>query len=104
MSAARRRRGKSANRNKGRRRGKKKEQVGFWGDVDKLPEAKQDVVITSEPAAVVHSLGVPPLPGHEVISTHYFSAIYDKAVTLSGALAAAAGLIEPEALAEELRD
>ena len=49
MSAARRRRGKGGSR--GRRRGKKKEQVGFWGEVDKLPPAKQDVRITSEAAA-----------------------------------------------------
>jgi hypothetical protein len=33
---------------------------------------------------------------------HYFTAIYDRAVSLSGALAAAAGLIEPQELAEEL--
>ncbi|AXV06118.1 hypothetical protein DVS28_a1419 [Euzebya pacifica] len=102
MSAARRRRGKGGSR--GRRRGKKKEQVGFWGEVDKLPPAKQDVRITSEAAAVVHSLGVPPLPGHEVIATHYFSAVYERAVQLSGALAAAGGLIQPEELLEEFTD
>ncbi len=100
MSAARRRRGKGGNR--GRRRGKKKEQVGFWGEVDRLPDAQQDVRISAEPAAVVHSLGVPPLPGHEVIATHYFTAVYDRAVTISGALAAAAGLIEPDELVQEL--
>lgn len=102
MAAARRRRGKGGSR--GRRRGKKKEQVGFWGDASRLPPAAQDVRITAEPAAVVHSLGVPPLPGHEVIATHYFTAVYDKSVTLAGALAAAAGLIEPDELAEELGD
>ncbi len=63
-----------------------------------------DVRITPEPAVVPHSLGPPPLPGHETIAEHYFTAIYDRAVMLSGALAAAAGLIEPEELVEELGD
>ncbi|CAN5356502.1 hypothetical protein BH23ACT9_BH23ACT9_25690 [soil metagenome] len=83
-----------------RRSGKKKPQVGFWGDPSKLPPAVSDVRITPEPAVVPHSLGPPPLPGHETIAEHYFTAIYDKAVTLSGALAAAAGLIEPEELGD----
>ena len=108
--AARRRRGKGGPRNKGqqpqqgsRRRGsKKKVQVGFWGDTRKLPEARSDVRISTEAAVVPHSLGPPPLPGHETIAMHYFTAIYDRAVTLSGALAAAAGLIEPDDLIEEL--
>lgn len=88
-----------------RRRGnKKKPQVGFWGDPGKLPPAVPDVRITPEPAVVPHSLGPPPLPGHETIAEHYFTAIYDRAVNVSGALAAAAGLIQPEELAEELGD
>lgn len=109
MSAARRRRkgsGGGRNTNPGGRRSpnKKKPQVGFWGDAAKLPAPKQDVRITTEPAVVPHSLGPPPLPGHETIAEHYFTAIYDKAVTLSGALAAAAGLIDPGDLVEELGD
>jgi hypothetical protein len=87
-----------------RRGGRKKPQVGFWGEVSTLPPAVSDVRITPEPAVVVHSLGPPPLPGHETIAEHYFTAIYDKSVTLSGALAAAAGLIEPEELVDELGD
>ena len=106
MSAARRRRGKGPRskqqQQSGRRRSGKKVQVGFWGDSGKLPEAKSDVRISTEPAVVPHSLGPPPLPGHETIAMHYFTAIYDRAVTLSGALAAAAGLIEPDELVEEL--
>jgi hypothetical protein len=112
MTAARRRRSKggAAGRAKppqpaGRRRsGKKKVQVGFWGDVHTLPDARSDVRISAEPAIVPHSLGPPPLPGHETIAMHYFTAIYDRAVMLSGALAAAAGLIQPEDLVEELGD
>lgn len=106
MSAARRRRkGGQTNQSQSRRNTpKKKPPVGYWGDSAKLPKPKADVRISAEPAVVPHSLGPPPLPGHETIAMHYFTAIYDKAVTLSGALAAAAGLIEPDDLVEELGD
>jgi predicted TIM-barrel enzyme len=51
---------------------------------------------------VPRSLGQPPLPGHQAIAEHYLEAVYDRAVTTAGALAAAGGLIDPDALAEEL--
>jgi predicted TIM-barrel enzyme len=51
---------------------------------------------------VPRSLGPPPLPGHENAAEHYFAAVYDRAVTTAGALAAAGGLIDPDALADEL--
>jgi hypothetical protein len=76
--------------------------VGFWGDADKLPPERLEVRMTAEPAAVPRSLGPPPLPGHEAIAEHYLQAVYDRAVTTAGALAAAGGMIDPEALAEEL--
>ena len=47
------------------------------------------------------SLGPPPLPGHESIAEHYFGVVYDRAVATAGALAAAGGLIDPDALVEE---
>ena len=75
--------------------------AGFWGDVAKLPEARPDIRITDDPAAVPRSLGPPPLPGHEAIAEHYFAAVYERAVMLAGALAAAGGLIEPEALLDD---
>ena len=99
MSAARRRR--RGNRKERSRKPKKKPQIGFWGDASRLPEPRSDVRINPEPAVLPHSLGPPPLPGHETIAEHYFTAIYDKAVNVAGALAAAAGLIEPEDLTPE---
>lgn len=74
--------------------------VEFWGDPSKLPSPRQDVRITADAAAVARSLGPPPLPGHEAIAGHYFAAVYDRAVTLAGALAAAGGMITPEELLE----
>ncbi len=99
--------GGGGNRNKGgkRRRGgsnRRREGAGFWGDVEKLPPAQPDIRITATPDALPRSLGAPPLTGHEKIATHYFTAIYERAVTTAGALAAAGGLIEPDDLVEEL--
>jgi hypothetical protein len=76
--------------------------VSFWGDPAKLPSSQGDVRMTADPAAVPRSLGPPPLPGHENAAEHYFAAVYDRAVTTAGALAAAGGLIDPETLADEL--
>jgi hypothetical protein len=75
--------------------------AGFWGASSKVPSTQPEVRITEDPAAVVRSLGPPPLPGHETIAEHYFAAVYDRAVSLAGALAAAGGLLQPEELAEE---
>lgn len=85
-------------------RGPKNHEVGFWGDASKLPAPTQDVRITDDPAAVARSLGAPPLPGHERIAEHYFTVVYERAVQTAGALAAAGGLIDPEALNEEFGD
>ena len=76
--------------------------ASFWGDPTALPTPHADVRMTGDPAAVPRSLGPPPLPGHETAAEHYFAAVYDRAVTTAGALAAAGGLIDPEALANEL--
>ena len=98
---------------KGRRRGQPQqdharstgaEVVAFWGDTEALPAVRTDIRITDDPAAVPRSLGRPPLPGHEQIAEHYFTAVYDRAVATAGALAAAGGLIDAETLAEEYGD
>lgn len=83
----------------GRRRGKGGAKgPEFWGDPAKLPSAEGSVRIAADPSAVVRSLGRPPLQGHETIAGHYFEAVYERAVTLASALAAAGDLIEPEEL------
>lgn len=101
--------GKGRNKNKrsrnargGTTKGQSPSGAGFWGDAAKLPAPTRDVRITEEPAAVARSLGAPPLPGHENIAEHYFTVVYERAVQTAGALAAAGGLIDPDALAEEL--
>lgn len=95
---------------KGNRRNRKRRSkpsyggTGFWGDPAKLPDIPTDIRMTDDPAAVPRSLGTPPLPGHEQIAVHYFTAVYDRSVNTAGALAAAGGLIDPNALVDEDED
>lgn len=71
----------------------------FWGDPAALPSvADVRVNITTNPVAVVKSLGRPPLSGQQNASEHYFTAVYERAVNLGAALAAAGDLIEAEDL------
>lgn len=96
------RRGRSSGARKGRQRDSQPEPTdAFWGEQTTLPPAETDVRINDDPAAVPRSLGPPPLPGHEAIAEHYFAAVYDRAVATAGALAAAGGLIDPDALADD---
>lgn len=73
----------------------------FWGDVDKLPVV-DSVTLTTDPSAVVRSLGRPPLAGHEAVSEHYFRAVYEQAVVLAGVLATAGDLLDVDELTDEL--
>lgn len=93
---------KAANqRNRNRRPNKSSAGVTFWGDPANLPAPSADVRMTDAPSAVPRSLGPAPLPGHEAIAEHYFSAVYDRAVATAGALAAAGGLIDPLTLVDD---
>jgi hypothetical protein len=90
---------KSRRRRKSSRKKKKVDPQIFWGDPSKLAEHTPGrALITSNPSAVVSSLGRPPLSGQQHAAEHYFIAVYDRAVNLAGALAAAGKLIEPEEL------
>jgi hypothetical protein len=98
--------GKSqSNRRSNRRRKSKKatsSPAEFWGSADTLPSEQLNVRIATDPSAVVRSLGRPPLSGHHNIAEHYFAAVYERAVGLAAALAAAGDLIEPDELMHEL--
>ena len=95
-----RRRNRSSQRG-GQRPKQPKDGRQFWGDASRLPSARTDVRISNDPDAVPRSLGPPPLPGHEQIAAHYFGVVYDRAVMTASALAAAGGLIDPDALTGE---
>ncbi len=81
---------------KRRRKNSAKASREFWGDSSKLPAESERVRITTSPAAVVQSLGPPPLAGQEQQAEHYFNAVYERAVMMAGALAAASGLVQED--------
>jgi hypothetical protein len=85
-----------------RRKSSRKKKVDpriFWGDPEKMAEhTPTPALITANPSAVINSLGRPPLSGQQHAAEHYFVAVYDRAVALAGALAAAGQLIDPEEL------
>ncbi len=95
-------RGRS-NRTRGSRRGRDRG-LAFWGDPDRLPDPITDVKVADEPAAVVHSLGPPPLHGRDAIAEHYFTLVYDRITMMAGAVAGAAGMIEVDDLFEQLEE
>jgi hypothetical protein len=66
----------------------------FWGTAVVEEEPVAPIRPIDEPAAMVMSLGRPPLRGYETAAESYFQAVYDKAVALAVALAAANGLLE----------
>jgi hypothetical protein len=95
--------GKSGKNGKGRNNGGSNGASGgaktpsvrdFWGTHLPVPEPVASVRPADNPAAVVKSLGPPPLTGHEVIAEHYFAAVYEKAAKSASALAAASGLLD----------
>jgi hypothetical protein len=90
--------GQKRQKRRRRNKGSAAKAVAFWGDAEKLPAPKETVRITQDPAAVIRSLGRPPLHGSEQIAEHYFDAVYERAVTLASALAAAAELVDPDEL------
>lgn len=66
----------------------------FWGTTAVEEEPVDAIRPIDDPAAMVMSLGRPPLRGYETAAESYFHAVYEKAVALAVALAAANGLLE----------
>ena len=65
----------------------------FWGKASAIGTTPL-VVPAEDPAAVVASLGPPPLGIHSNSATHYLEAMYQKAAGVAVALAASADLLE----------
>ncbi len=66
----------------------------FWEGAEPLPDSPSAIALTEDPAAVVRSLGPPPLSGREQVAEHYFEAVYQRAVAIASALAAAGHLLD----------
>ena len=66
--------------------------VDLWRPVPQLPPPTP-IAPATEPAALVGSLGHPPLAEQSVVAEHYLAAVVERAATLANALAAAGGLL-----------
>lgn len=69
----------------------------FWGRTDAAPPPVK-IRPTGDPAAMVRSLGGPPLPLDSALVERHLTAVYEEAVRAATALAAANGLLEDEDL------
>lgn len=73
-----------------RRRSARAKAVELWAPVPPLPEPTP-IAPAVDPAALVRSLGDPPMPGQGAVAEHYLAAVVERAAGLATALAAAAG-------------
>ncbi len=84
----------SRNGNKRRAKSQKITARTYWGGhINELP-APPVIHPSADPSAIVRSLGTPPLPGQAHKTDEVFAAVYDRAVLLATALAAAGELLE----------
>ena len=63
------------------------------GDAPEAPAPAQ-VRLTGDPAALLRSLGEPPLGRNPAAALHHLSIVYEEAVRTAAALAAANGLLD----------
>jgi len=98
MSPARRK--PSQNRRGGQKSRGKNPANDLWRPVPQLP-SPEPIRPTSDPGAVLRSLGDPPLQGQGAVAEHYIAAVAERAASMAGALAATAGLLAEPDLDEE---
>ena len=78
-----------------RKKGRKKpklDPVKYWGDASALPVRNDYALESSDPTAVIRSLGKAPIPGKNSAPELYFEVLYNRAAGLAQALAFAGGL------------
>ena len=75
-----------------RRRSQRNRTADLWRPVPQLPDP-EPIEPATDPAALLRSLGEPPLQGQGVIAEHYLAAVVEQAAGLATALAAASGLL-----------
>ena len=64
----------------------------LWRQVPALDDA-QPIIPAKDPAAVLRSLGTPPLQGHGALVDYYLAEVVQRAASVAAALAATAGLL-----------
>ena len=66
--------------------------VDLWRPVPQLPPP-EPIQPASDPAALLRSLGDPPLQGQGAVAEHYLATVVERAAGLATALAASADLL-----------
>ena len=88
-------------RRRGRRRSHGPRPADLWRPTPAL-DKPEPIIPAKDPAAVLRSLGTPPLQGHGALVDYYLATVVERAAGVAAALAATAGLLgEPDADGEE---
>jgi hypothetical protein len=66
--------------------------LDLWRPVPQL-DLPEPIVPATDPAALVRSLGHPPLAEQSVVAEHYLAAVVERAAGLANALAATGNLL-----------
>ena len=83
-------------RRRGRRRPHGARNADLWRPSQPLDDP-EPIIPAKDPAAVVRSLGTPPLQGHGALVDYYLATVVERAAGVAAALAATAGLLgDPE--------
>jgi hypothetical protein len=64
----------------------------LWRQTPQLDEARP-IIPAKDPAAVLRSLGTPPLQGHGALVDYYLATVVERAAGVATALAATAGVL-----------
>ena len=79
-------------RRRGRRRTHGSRPADLWRQPQPLDDP-QPIIPAKDPAAVVRSLGTPPLQGHGALVDYYLATVVERAAGVAAALAATAELL-----------
>ena len=84
--------GQGQRRRRGRRRGHGPRPADLWRQTSPLDDP-EPIIPAKDPAAVVRSLGTPPLQGHGALVDYYMATVVERAAGVAAALAATASLL-----------
>jgi len=79
-------------RRRGRRRSHGPRPADLWRPTPAL-DKPEPIIPAKDPAAVLRSLGTPPLQGHGALVDYYLATVVERAAGVAAALAATADLL-----------
>ncbi|MBV8980696.1 MAG: hypothetical protein JO086_07325 [Acidimicrobiia bacterium] len=79
-------------RRRGRRRSHGQRNAELWRQSPPL-DKPAPIIPARDPAAVLRSLGTPPLQGHGALVDYYLATVVERAAGVAAALAATAGVL-----------